>query len=177
MKQMRMLLVLAGLFSAFYGWAQPSQGWWMVAGSAGFNSYSFGDYTASVIYVDPRAGYFVTDQIEVGAEIQIELYGGDDEGNSLGVGPFARYYFNKSGPARFFGHVGVNISSFKFDKDEDAISNFGFDLGAGVDYFLNEHVALEAMLAFNSNKDNDDDESATNIGLNIGVAAFIGGGN
>jgi len=37
-------------------------------------------------------------------------------------------------------------------------------------------VALEALLNFNSNKDQDDDMSETNIGLNIGVSAFIGGG-
>ncbi len=156
--------------------AQPEQGSVMIGGSAGFNAYSYGNYSSTEIWLAPKVGYFITDNIAVGALLDFTFYGGDDEGTYIEFGPYGRYYFNNSGSARFFGEVGVDIVSWDPGKNFDSSSNFGFNIGAGVDYFLNNWVALEGMLNFNSNKEKDADESATNFGLRIGVAAFFGGG-
>jgi len=154
-------------------WAQPEKGSVMIAGSAGFNAYSHGDYSSSTIWLAPQVGYFVTDNIEVGALVDLTFYGGDADGSYIEFGPFGRYYFNNSGPARFFGEVGVDIISEDPGGNADSYSNFGFNIAAGVDYFLNDWVALEGALRFNSNKYSDEDESRTNFGLRIGVATFI----
>jgi outer membrane protein len=156
--------------------AQPEKGSIMLGGTAGFNAYSYGDYSSSYVYLIPQVGYFFTDRLAVGALLNLEFFGGDNDGSWIGIGPYARYYFNGSGPARFFGQAGIEFYNIDFGGNSDSFTNLGFNVGAGVDYFLNESVALEAMLNFNSNKDSDDDESSTNFGLNIGVAAFIGGG-
>jgi outer membrane protein len=156
--------------------AQPEKGSIMLGGTAGFNAYSYGDYSSSYVYLIPQVGYFFTDRLAVGALLNLEFFGGDNDGSWIGIGPYARYYFNESGPARFFGQAGIEFYNIDFGGNSDSFTNLGFNVGAGVDYFLNESVALEAMLNFNSNKDSDDDESSTNFGLNIGVAAGIGGG-
>ena len=172
---MYMFLLSCLLFSQS-AFAQPSQGSIMIGGSAGFNSRSYDGDTYTYIYLLPEVGYFVTDQIAVGALLNLEFFGGDGDGSWIGIGPFGRYYFNNSGPARFFGQAGIEFYNIDFGGNSDSFTNFGFNIGAGVDYFLNESVALEALLNFNSNKDQDDDESEKNIGLNIGVSVFIGGG-
>ena len=163
------------LFFALQVWAQPGQGSVMIAGSAGFNSESYNDNTYSEVWFAPQVGYFITDNIEVGALLDFTFYGGDWSGNYVEFGPFGRYYFNNAGPARFFGEVGIDIISSKDNKDAESDSNFGFNVAAGVDYFLNDWVALEGALKFNSNKWDYQDESHTNFGLRIGVAAFFGG--
>jgi hypothetical protein len=175
MKHFKTLLLLTGMLCiGLTAWAQPSKGSAMIGGNAGFNSYSYGDFSSSYIYLGPRVGYFFTDMFEAGAAVDLNFYGGDDEGSYLGIGPFVRYYINSSGDVRFFAEAGIEFASIDFGGNTDSFSNFGFNIGAGGDYFLSPNVALEAALMFNSNKDEDDDESATNIGINIGVAAFIG---
>lgn len=176
MKHLKTLLLTGLMILSLQAWAQPEQGMIMVGGNIGFDSYSFNEFTSTTLYVTPLAGFMVTDNLMVGASLGLVLYGGDDSGSSIGIGPFVRYYLPGENSARFFGQAGIDYSSFDPGDNFDATSSFGFNLGVGMDYFINKHVAFEAILGFSSDKDDDDDESATSFGLNIGVAAFIGGG-
>lgn len=171
------LAMLAGLLlCAGAAFAQPVQGSVLIGGTAGFNSTSFDEDNFTTVHLNPVLGFFITDQLAVGASATLTFFGGDADGSTFGIGPFIRYYFNNSGDARFFGQAGIEYTSTDPGEPFDSFSTFGFNVGAGVDWFLNPNVALEAVLAFGSAKEEDADESVTNIGLNIGVAAFIGGG-
>jgi hypothetical protein len=117
----------------------------------------------------------VTDRVAVGGQLTMNFFGGDAEGSTIGIGPAVRYYFNGSGATRFFGQGNFNWQTVDFGEESE--SGVGFGLGAGLDYFLNQYVALEAFLGYNSFKFSDADDSVNTFGLNIGVAAFIGGGN
>lgn len=174
MKRFTFLLMAGCLCFSLPAFAQPVKGSMLISGGAGFNSYKYGDYSSSIIFLSPSVGYFVTDRLAAGAALDLTFYGGDDDGSYISIGPFARYYFNGEGPARFFGQAGFQFANIDFGDNSDSFTNLGFHVGAGVNYFLNEFVALEGMLRFSSDKDKDDDQSATNIGLLIGVAAFIG---
>ena len=176
MKVSMYLILLSALLCSQSALAQPSQGSVMIGGNAGFNSRSYNNNTYTYLYLIPQVGYFFTDQFAAGALINLEFFGGDSDGSWIGIGPYGRYYFNNSGPVRAFGQAGIEFYNIDFGGNSDSFTNFGFNIGAGADYFLNESVALEALLNFNSNKDSEDDDSEINIGLNIGVAVFIGGG-
>lgn len=123
------------------------------------------------------AGFFVTDRVAVGGQITMNFLGGDLDGNTIGIGPAVRYYFNGSGATRFFGQGAFNWQSVDAGENSDAETGVGFGLGAGLDYFLNEHVAIEALLGYNNFKFSDAENAINTFGLSIGVAAFIGGGS
>ncbi len=171
-------LVIAGclLFSQS-AFAQPETGSMILGGNVGFNAYKYGDYSSSTVYLNPYLAYFFTDQLAAGASVTLDFYGGDDSGSDVGIGPFARYYINTSGAMRFFGQAGIAFYNIKPNKNVDSYTSFGFMVGVGGDYFLNPNVALEALLGFSSSKDKDAPNSDNNFGLNIGVAAFFGGGD
>ncbi|HLF63331.1 MAG TPA: outer membrane beta-barrel protein [Saprospiraceae bacterium] len=178
MKHTRILFATGFLLLGLQAWAQPEKGSMMIGGTAGFNSYSQNDNTSTTFNFSPQVGFFITDRFEVGAIVALFFFGDDgDNFNILGIGPFLRYYVNGSGDARFFGQGQIQYSSTDLGANFDSQSNFGFGAGFGIDYFLNNNVALEAIMGFSSNKDEGADESQTQIGLNIGVAAFIGGGD
>lgn len=176
MKINQLFLTLAFCIGAIATQAQPTKGSIMIGGNAGFTSYKSGEFNASTISLSPLAGFFVTDRVAVGGQLTMLFYGGDADGNTIGLSPLVRYYFNGSGSTRFFGQGTFSWLTSNPGGDLDSESGVGFGLGAGLDYFFNEHVALEALLGYNSFKFGDADDSDSNFGLTIGVSAFIGGG-
>jgi outer membrane protein len=174
----RMLSFLSVFFFMHAGAAaQIEQGRILASGSVGL---SFQNYKAvydgntdserksTNFYLSPRAGYFITDAIAVGAGIDLSLSASkydDDEkynGTSIFFSPFVRYYF----PQKFFGQFELGIGSSK-DKwtypnepdDEYKSKSFLWSLGAGYAYFLNDHVAIEPMISYNSITYTDRDDT------------------
>jgi outer membrane protein len=175
MKSNQILFAICLALAAAVAQAQPVKSSILIGGTAGFTSTSAGDGDVTVIDFSPLIGYFVTDQVAVGGQITMNFLGGDAEGSTIGIGPAVRYYFNNSGKTRFFGQGNFNWQTV--DLGDESESGVGFGLGAGLDYFFNQHVALEAILGYNNFKFSDADDSINTFGLNIGVAAFIGGGS
>lgn len=161
--------------------AQTQKGSVMIGGTAGFSSSKTGDYTETDINLSPMAGFFIMDQLAIGGGVNfgvssLKFDGETSSVTSVGVQPMVRYYFNGSGKARFFGQANFQYASVKFEE-EDAQSGIGFGAGVGIDFFLNDHVAIEGLLGYNSFKVKDADDATGTFGLQIGVAAFIGGGS
>lgn len=177
MKNNLVFLAICFTFAVVAAQAQPTQGSILIGGTAGFTSTSAGDGDVTQVNFSPLIGYFVTDRVAVGGQLTMNFLGGDADGSTIGIGPAVRYYFNGSGPIRFFGQGNFNWQTVDIGEDFDSESGVGFGLGAGLDYFFNEHVALEAILGYNNFKFSDSDDSINTFGLSIGVAAFIGGGN
>ena len=169
------------LFASVNAWAQPQKGSVMIGGNAGFTSTKYPgfieDFTVTSITVAPMAAFFVSDQFAVGGSINLTILGGDADGSSIAASPLARYYFNNSGSSRFFGQAAVSFGSIDPGEGADSQSFFGYGVLAGVDFFLNSNVAIEAGLGFNSQKAKDDNDPTNTFGLVVGVAAFIGGGS
>lgn len=148
----------------------------MIGGTAGFSSSKTGDYTVTDINFSPMAGFFIMDQLAIGGGINFGVLNYESTSvTSVGVQPMVRYYFNGSGKARFFGQANFEYASVKVEES-DAQSGIGFGAGVGIDYFLNDHVAIEGILGYNSFKVQDADDATGTFGLQIGIAAFIGGG-
>jgi outer membrane protein len=159
--------------------SQTEQGRWLIGGNAGFNNRSVDGNGITTFTLSPNVGYFVIDNLAVGGQLLLEetqsAKGGFNDKTSFGFTPFVRYYFADAGPARFFGQGRIGFGTEKF-ANIDAESYFTFGLGAGVDFFLNDNVALEAFLGYDNQKFQYLDDPYNNFGLNIGVQAFIGGG-
>ena len=144
------------------------------------------DGSSNSISFNPFGGYFIIDGIAVGAGISIQSDSFKPDGqpgkftfSQLTVSPFGRYYHSSG----FFGHLGFNFGSAKFKDDtggstfEDKNSVFGFGLGGGYAIFLNDNVAIEPLLMYESNslkdKDSDVKDIQKGVVIRIGFNIFL----
>ena len=145
----KVLFIVALVAVSFAGTAQTSKSTWMLGGGAGFNSSKpDGASSTSTWNLSPSLGYFVMDNLALGASVSIADNGGGTKSN---FGPFVRYYFTSLGKsAKLFGNVGANFGDY---------TEFG--VKAGVAYFLNSSIALETALGYSKNTT----AKVSNIGL------------
>lgn len=161
--------------SANVGLTPIKAGNWMVGGSIGNIGYSFEAESFNAA-IQPRAGYFISDGIALGAEVNLGLKTIPDTDNewTYGVAPFIRYYFPEgaSSTGRFFAHGNVGIAG------SSAGSDVGLALGANVGYahFITQTVALEATLGYNYSKANVNiSEKQTGLGVGVGFQIYLPG--
>lgn len=127
------------------------EGNWLVGatiGNIGFNFKS--DFFT--LNVNPRAGYFISDNAAIGSEIQLglDIYDGG-ETFRYGITPFVRYYFPEGAAPthRWFGEAIAGIAgSSEEDSEGDKIFSSVLGLRAGYAHFVARHVALEAILGY-----------------------------
>jgi hypothetical protein len=164
-------LFFCTIFSAQLLVAQVQQGSNMIGGSSA--GVSFND-DAVGISLTPNLLHFIADRVGIGAGLGLDLVRADGETltSSFSFSPTVRYYVTDGSPIKVFGQGLFGIGSFKFLGDKSRFSTLGLALGA--DYFLNEHVALEGSLGWNSVKVKDVDRDG-NFGLSFGVQVFFGG--
>ena len=69
-----------------------------------------------------------------------------------------------------YGSAGGGVHS----NSNQSIGLFTYQVGPGLDFFVNEHVAFEARLTYNGNKLNSSNASYINgVLLNIGLQVFF----
>lgn len=151
------------------------EGNWLVGaniGNIGFNfkSDNFG------IDVNPRAGYFISDNAAIGAEVQLGLsiYDGGEEFR-YGFTPFVRYYFPEGAAPthRWFGELlGGFAGSSLEDSEGDAVFSSVFGLRAGYAHFVSQNIAIEGILGF-TRTSADISVGNGSSGLNIGLGFQI----
>jgi len=157
--------------------AQIQKGTVLLGGTVGFNRISEDGNGISYANFSPNFGYFFSNQFALGSSLDFVLVANDgDSKSSFGLSPFARYYFSDSGNSRFFGQAKVGFLTGDTDFFEKSTA-LTFGVGIGADFFLNEHVAIEAFLGYQRLQYSEYEVGLNNIGLNFGVAAFIGGGD
>jgi outer membrane protein len=182
------------LSSAF---AQFEQGRILIAGNSSFDLNAFstkskqdGNSTLQSKSFDiefgPTVGYFVIDNLAIGANLRIETSKTTDEiddsestSTGLSFGPFARYYF---GP--IFGQLGVSVGTQKSEfKDgnfttEGKFGTLGLGLGVGYAAMISDNVAIEPTLSYatTSLKPNEGDGKFTVSGISfgVGIAVYLG---
>lgn len=161
--------------SANVGLNPIKAGNWLVGGSIGSIGYSFEGNSFNAA-VNPRAGYFISDGLAIGAEATLSLKTFKDDDNTWGYGvaPFVRYYFpgGASSTGRFFGHGSVGIAG------SSPGSGATFTAGANVGYahFITQTVALEATFGYNYSKANvSGADKATGLGVGVGFQIYLPG--
>lgn len=129
MKKFFLLLVIL-LASASFSHAQLASGKYMIGGGLGFNS---GGPTWNL---SPSAGYMLTDDIGVGANLNAFDPG---TGFSLGLGVAARKYWSIMDKTYLYGHAGLNLGVV-------GGGGVGLNVYPGVMYFINDRLAIDGAL-------------------------------
>jgi len=125
--------------------------------------------------IAPTFGYFIIDNLVIGAEVytQINSWLGAIRYN-IGAGPFCRYYVGKSN-LKPFGHLSyVGVISF-FNTAESKYYTSHLKTGLGASYFLIPSVSIEALIAYDQFKTNEElgRIQDPHLSLHFGFQIFI----
>lgn len=161
--------------SANVGLTPIKTGNWMVGGSLANLGYSF-EGKSFGIGLQPRAGYFVSDGIAIGAQANLGFRSVKEGDNvwDYGIAPFVRYYFPQgaSSTGRFFGQGDIGIAGSSVGKD------VSLALGANLGYahFITQTVALEVTAGYNYTKSNVRlGEKSSGLGVGLGFQIYLPG--
>lgn len=156
---------------------------------------SNGDTKLTSFNLAPRFGYFVADNLALGADLifstmKMKSSYGEYESEStvslIGFGPLVRYYF-PTGNMFPFVEAGAMLGQLKYkwdgtysDGGEDKTGISGFNVGAGVGLPLGEKVVLDMVLGYQSmsfkeKEDNEDNYRTVigTLGLKVGIIVFL----
>lgn len=166
------ILLIVILCVSFASNAQIDKGNWMMGGGAAFSSYknqSEGTSSkATGFQIHPIIGYFVIDNVAVGASAQFAFINNLNN-NSYGIGPFVRYYLlKKEKPINIFSEARYEYSVLKLLNAQT--ENFNVKLGTV--YFLNDSVGIEVALNYSTQKSNQNIENQA-IYLNVGFQIHL----
>ncbi|RYJ45747.1 porin family protein [Flavobacterium beibuense] len=173
----KVLLSLTALFAFGLVSAQDTNGGFangdlFISGTVGFSNESTGDVKSNGFTVSPRLGYFVSENIAVGVSLGYtsttdKAPNTEDETLSmLEVGAFGRYYFTPANKFSLFGQLGVAYASNKWEQGDLEAKSNGFNIGLapGINYFVSDHLALEAtfgILGYSTDKPDTDGAEST----------------
>lgn len=154
-----------------------SAGNWIVGGSLGSLGFNFDTETFRVD-LQPSAGYFVSDQLVIGAMTIVGLTAYDGGTNfRYGLAPLLRYYFPEGARAsgRWFGEANLGIAGSSL-KDNPSDENFSFLFGvkAGYAHFVGRNVALEGTIGY---IDTEADIAGSGLALGLGFQIYLPGRN
>lgn len=164
------LFVLACSFGA--ATAQLQQGSTLVGGGIGDLNFGFGSGSNFNINLVPRVGYFIQDNVAIGAKVNLAFQGQKDS-NTFGyaVNGFGRYYFGEKEfdtllkQGRWFAEAGVGLSGTK-----GAEVGFNFNFGPGYSYFLSDNVAVEGLVLYNGQFGKG---SVNGLSFNVGFQIYF----
>lgn len=149
---------------------QMEKGWMLVGGSVGFH-YQV-DNEIFTIGIHPNHGFFVKDNLVVGAAVDLSVVMSEGEGIWIyGASPFVRYYFtqNKANP---FISARVGMSGITDDEGNSSeLYNGGLSLGMA--YFVSKTVAVEMALNYDHVRTGFEDGDIDNNDFNIGVGLQV----
>jgi hypothetical protein len=172
---------------SFGAFAQFEQGNMLVGGAVGakfntektkFEGTTDTDGKFTEFTLSPQFGYFVINNLAVGGGLDLTLQSykpdgldGKSTATLLLFSPFARYYFRPG----IFLQSKFHLGSRKYKNDIGQNTNeskngvSGWSLGAGYAAFLNDNVAIEPMLGFESlsYKDKDSNQNVKDISSGI----------
>jgi hypothetical protein len=169
----RVLLITISLIIVTIVNAQTEQGNIIVGSTFGGLNFGSQKQTSSSIKsfnltLNPLAAWFVADNIAVGAQLNLgyrseKITSQTTSTTSYGISPLVRYYFVGEGTTQFFG------------QGKSSTSYIGFGLGAGLDHFVSDNVAIEAALGYDYLKPKNA-KALNNLSINFGLQIFLGKG-
>ena len=192
MKKVFIALFMVAVSTASF--AQFKKGTFLVGGSSGLGrltlfkekvtfSTSSSSGKSTSFELEPSAGYFIIDNLAVGAGLGISASSFKPDGNgakssqsTIVLSPFGRYYFNKfyaQGSIQFGS--GKSKSTFNTTSETYTAAVSGFSLLVGYALALNEYVTFEPQVGYGSVTSNDKDRNIkiVNSGPLIRMGIFI----
>ncbi|MFZ5939630.1 MAG: outer membrane beta-barrel protein [Bacteroidota bacterium] len=125
----------------------------------GMTNFHFGfeseeGYNYFLLGLNTEGGYFLQNRLALGGSVFTEAQLGlnDFAESSLDIflGPSARYYLARDEEPQIYlyGMAGYGIERSGYDMYYTTHQKLGFIVGPGCNYFLNEHIALDARLTY-----------------------------
>lgn len=184
----KVILTVAAIFAFGFANAQEtteggfSKGSMFLSGALSIGSEKTGDEKSSGFEIEPKFGYFVTDNIAIGGKLGYSSNKAENgtvdtvDRSAFTVGAFGRYYFTPASQFSLFGQLGLDYSTID-NKLADAKGNeIGANLGLGISYFVSNNWAIEATwagLGYTSNDNGGDGADKTNtFGLGADMRAI-----
>ena len=134
--------------------------------------------------INPKAGWFVKDNLAVGGEVNLGL--NTQKGATsfaYGVGVFGRKYYgaettNLARTAKWFleanaGIYGVNLTGTGLPST--STNGFGLGIGPGYSYFISQNIALEALAKYNLTAGFGNSPTNNSIKLGLGFQIYLPG--
>ncbi|MDB5272066.1 MAG: hypothetical protein JWO58_433 [Chitinophagaceae bacterium] len=180
MKQLIAALLLLGL--AFQVQAQQddsnfqhtNKGSHLAGGTISLASSFAASYNVFGANLNPNYGYFFADRMAVGGILSLNYSKSNtaDASTLATLSPFFRYYFGPNKPLMFFGYASAGGGIYTYNQSNDWL--YSFQVGPGVDYFINEHVALEGLVTYKGSQVTTTRQDYTNtVGLLVGLQIFF----
>lgn len=190
--------------------AQTEKGKWMLNGSSrlsfdsGKEKYKSGSTTSDSykftrLTFEPQIGYFVIDKLPVGLLVELSRQSWKDPDDddkevysSFIIGPFVRYYIADLDGLWPYAQAAAGIGSYKErwipaegDSNDDKSSLFGYRLGVGATYFVNDRVGFDVYAGYASDtetyKVEDEGERDSEykyicsfVQFNVGIVVVLG---
>lgn len=129
--------------------------------------------------INPKAAWFVRDNLAIGAYLKVGLATAKDAGTSVsyGIGPLARYYFSDDNltllrHSRFFveGTVGIEGDN---PAVGDNTNGLGLGIGPGWTYFITPNIGLEALLKYNGIIGFGSRPTSNDLGFGLGFQIYL----
>ncbi len=149
-----LLLPALALLCVFSANAQIQRGNVMVGGDIYRLDLSLNKGGNFNMLIDPKAAWFIRDNIALGGYLNFGLSTAKHAGTSVnyGVGPLARYYINDRNlnvakHARFFIEANVGIEGNNPAVGDNS-NGLGLGFGPGLAYFVTPTIGLETLLKY-----------------------------
>jgi hypothetical protein len=163
----RNILLAIGFFTliSFIGKSQINQGAILAGGSTYFNyNIPNGGGANSVFNISPNAGFFIVENMAIGASFSYNLVKG---GSSLSIAPFMRAYYNKN----FYGQLQVGYGR-TVASSVLLSSGLTGELDMGYTIFLTDQIAIDPALYYNFYM-NGSKYGGSNLGFKLGFQIFL----
>jgi len=201
-------ILFVGMLISTTAFSQMNTGSYFLSGSIPLNLelYSYNDLdntdvkeNGQVIGFSPKGGYFLKNRLAIGGIVDYSVNRNTQEYTVTGdkytyktrqllLGPLGRYYFEYGTFMPFaeaFLGIGkstsVSIQDFVDGSTETKTSHSVFKtaVGGGANYFLNDAIAMEALLQFFWEKQKPTEgtgsgHASTGIMLQVGVSIYFG---
>lgn len=161
--------------------AQIQKGNILVGGDIANLNLTLGGSGAFQVTIDPKAAFFIRDNIALGAYLDFGLATAKGAGTDTryGVGALARYYVNdptvnvlKHGRLFFEGNAGIQGIS---QSDGSNTTGLGLGIGPGYAYFITPNIGLETLLKYNGIVGFGSEPYSSNLNLGIGFQIYLPG--
>lgn len=179
----KIILTVAAVFAFGFANAQDkkessegfSKGDVFVTGAIGIDSEKTGDNKSNGFALMPQVGFFVSENIAVGAKVGFGSMKEEDKVGTTVVttsdlsyttfGAFGRYYFTPASKFSLFANLGVDFTGAKNNLNDAKSKQLDVTLGAGLNYFVSSNFSIEAgvgALSYSSNDNGGNGAEKTN---------------
>lgn len=153
---------------------QTDKGSHLAGGTISFNNTFANKTNLFSGNLNPNYGYFFANNLAIGGVLSMTYSTSNADYSTLAtLSPFVRYYIGAPKTCMFFGYAsaGGGVQS----NNNTSVGLYNFQVGPGFNYFINKHVALEALMSYRGSKlvARVGSNYSNNVGLLIGLQVFF----